>query len=36
MVKKFQSLIQNRDTEITHLQQKIDEAKHRKSKLEQK
>ncbi|XP_047091389.1 protein GRAVITROPIC IN THE LIGHT 1-like [Lolium rigidum] len=36
MVKKFQSQIQNRDTEITHLQQQIDEAKHRKSKLEKK
>uniref|UniRef100_A0ACD5Z8L5 Uncharacterized protein n=1 Tax=Avena sativa TaxID=4498 RepID=A0ACD5Z8L5_AVESA len=36
MVKKFQSQIQNRDTEITHLQQQTDEAKHRKSKLEKK
>ncbi|VAI04254.1 unnamed protein product [Triticum turgidum subsp. durum] len=36
MVKKFQSQIQNRDTEITLLQQQIDEAKHRKSKLEKK
>ncbi|KAF0928439.1 hypothetical protein E2562_003251, partial [Oryza meyeriana var. granulata] len=36
MVKKFQSQIQTRDTEITHLQQQIDEAKLRKSKLEKK
>ncbi|VAI45485.1 unnamed protein product [Triticum turgidum subsp. durum] len=36
MVKKFQSQIQNRDTEIIHLQQQTDEAKHRKTKLEKK
>ena len=36
LVKKFQSQIQTRDTEITHLQQQIDEAKLRKSKLEKK
>ncbi|KAL6883374.1 hypothetical protein ACP4OV_010788 [Aristida adscensionis] len=36
MVKKFQSQIQTRDTEITSIQQQIDEAKLRKSKLEKK
>ncbi|XP_020576066.1 uncharacterized protein LOC110021776 [Phalaenopsis equestris] len=36
MVKKFQSQIQNRDTEILQLQQQIQEAQQRKVKLEKK
>jgi hypothetical protein len=36
MVNTFHSQIQNRDTQITHLQQTINEDKHLKSKLEKK
>ena len=36
MVKKFQSRIQNRDSEITQLQRLINEANQKKSKLEKK